>query len=458
MLDNVSSLKELKMVEGYFTLRMDRKSNEHGEYPIYLNYSTMSVPVRKSTDIWVNPNYWLGNRTTNKYIQTGKNGHKKGDKLNRDLLNLKMKYDKEIETLLVDSNLKLTVDMLKSILNGTFQEKKEKDSGKVPFIQYVLDFNKNQYYMGKISYSLWKNIQCQMNRFKKYLQKELKIETNDFNILYCKDLKLEIIEGYIKWRKDEGNSNETINKSLTPIFKTLKKIGRKGWLDNNTIEEILDLYLPANIKSLGDKGDEKEYLTEEQVKHLIKITQECKYNRTKEFVDMFLFSVHTGGLRFSDVVSLKWSDIDMEKRLLTHHLQVKNHTRKSTYLTVPINEEGMKILKKWEGRFENFVFGLLPNDFDLSDKEKFNQIKNSKNKTMNHSLRCLGEKMKLPFNLHFHCSRHTFGTMSLNRGVDLNMISNLMGHSSSWVTGKVYSKYLPQTLSKEVNEKLNFKF
>ena len=445
------------MVEGYFTLRMDRKSNEYGEYPIYLNYSTMSVPVRKSMDMWVHPDYWLGDMKTNKYIQTGKNGHKKGDKLNRDLLNLKMKYDKEIETLLVDSNSKLTVDMLKSILNGTFKDKKEKDSGKVPFIQYVLDFNKNLYNVGKISYSLWNNIQCQMNRFKKFLQKEWNMETNDYNILYCKDLKVEIIEGYIQWRKEEGNSNETINKSLTPIFKALKKIGRNGWLDSNTIEEILDLYLPATITSLGNLGNEKDYLTEEQVRQLIDITNNCKYERTKELVDMFLFSLHTGGLRFSDIVSLRWEEIDMENRIITH-LQVKNHTRKPKYLTIPINDEGMRILENWDGKFENFVFGLLPDEFDLSDEKKFKRTCNSLNKTMNQSLRCLGDKMKLPFNLHFHCSRHTFGTLSLNKGVDLNMISNLMGHSSSWVTGKVYSKYLPQTLSKEVNEKLNFKF
>ena len=446
------------MVNGYYSLRKDRKSNEYGEYPVYINYSTMSVPVKKSVDLWIHPDYWLGDSgKSEKYIQTGRFGHPKGEKLNRDLINIKRKFDKEIEELMTDPNTKLTVEMLKSVLNGTYKEKKEIESGKVPFIQYVLDFNENLYKVGKISYSVWNNIQCQMNRFRKYLQRVKKMETNEVNILYCKDIKVGIIEDYITWRKEDGNSNETVNKSLTPIFKTLKKIERMGWLERSVVEEILELYLPTNQKTLGDSGEDRDYLTEEQVRQLIKVTGESKYERTKEFVDMFLFSLHTGGLRFSDMVTLKWSEIDMESGIITH-LQVKNHTRKPKYLTIPINDEGVRILKKWEGRFENFVFGLLPDEFDLSDEKKFKHTCNSLNKTMNQSLKCLGEKMGLPFNLHFHCSRHTFGTLSLNKGVDLNVISNLMGHSNSWVTGKVYSKYLPKTLTKEVNEKLNFKF
>ena len=444
------------MLKGYFSLRTDRKSNEYGEYPVYINYSTMGVPVRKSVNLWVHPDHWLGGKSE-KYIQTGRFGHPKGDLLNKKLTNLKKGYDNILEELVKDSNSVITVEMLKSVLKGTHKERKEIDNGKVPFIQYVLDFNENLYKVGKISYSLWYNIQSHMNRFKKYLQGVKKIETNETNVLYCKDLSVEIIEGYISWRMEEGNSNETINKSLTPIFKTLKKIERKGWIEKSVVEEILDLYLPTNQKTLGESEEDKHYLTEEQVRQLIKVTNESKYERTKELVDMFLFSLNTGGMRFSDMVSLRWSEINLESRIITH-LQVKNHTKKPKYLTVPINEEGMKILKKWEGRNENFVFGLLPEEFDLSNEKIFKHTCNSLNKTMNQSLRCLGEKMGLPFKLHFHCSRHTFGTLSLNKGVDLNVISNLMGHSSSWVTGKVYSKYLPQTLSKEVNDKLNFKF
>ena len=446
-------------MNGKFILRKDKKTNEYGEYCVYLQYSTMGVSVKKSMDIWVKPDHWLGDEgRTNKFIQTGREGHPKGDLLNKRLVNIKKEYDKVIDELLRDSNNVISVPVLRSILNGTYKEKQEIQKGKVPFIDYVLKVNGDLYKMGKISYSVWNNIQCSMNRFKKYLQHVKHLETNDNTPLYCKDLTVEIIRDYIEWRKSDGNTNETINKSLTPIFKSIKKMMRLGWVDRCIGDEILDLYLPTNIQSLGDGvGQDIHYLTVEQIKQLIKITEQSKYPRTKELVDMFLFSIHTGGMRFSDICTLRWSEVDMDNRIIKH-LQVKNHTKKPTILTLPITDEGMKILDKWKGKNENFVFDMLCENFDLNDEKLLKHTINSLNKTMNQSLRCLGEKMKLPFNLHFHCSRHSYGTLLLNKGIDLNVISNLMGHSSPQTTMKVYSKYLPETLNEIVNEKLNFNF
>ena len=104
------------------------------------------------------------------------------------------------------------------------------------------------------------------------------------------------------------------------------------------------------------------------------------------------------------------------------------------------------------------IFGLLPDDFDLTDEEMLKHTLNSKNRTINQSLKCIGEKMGLPFNLHFHIARHTFATLAINRGVDLNKISTLMSHSGTWVTEKVYAKFLPETLTQVVDEKLDFQF
>lgn len=446
-------------MKGKFILRKDKKSNEYGEYCVYLQYSTMGVGVKKSMDIWVKDEYWLGDDgATNKYIMTGREGHPKGDLLNKKLVNIKNKYDMMIDELLKDPKTMISVPVLRSILNGSYNEKQEIHKGKIPFIDYVLKVNEDLYKVGKVCYSVWSNIQCNMNRFKKYLQTVKYLETSDNNILYCKDLTVDIIKGYIEWRKSNGNTNETINKSLTPIFKSVKKMMRVGWVDRYIGEEILELYLPTNTQSLEDGiGTDMHYLTVDQIKQLIKITEQSKYPRTKELVEMFMFSIYTGGMRFSDVCTLKWSEVDMENSIIKH-LQVKNHTRKPTVLTLPITEEGMKILKKWEGRNEKFVFDMLCEDFDLNNDKMLKHTINSLNKTMNQSLRCLGEKMNLPFNLHFHCSRHTYGTILLNKGIDINLISHLMGHSSSFITQKVYSKYLPETLNEIVNEKLNFNF
>lgn len=58
----------------------------------------------------------------------------------------------------------------------------------------------------------------------------------------------------------------------------------------------------------------------------------------------------------------------------------------------------------------------------------------------------------------FHGLRHTFAVFALNNGVDVHKVSRLLAHSSVMVTEKVYAKFLPETLQKEVETKLNFDF
>lgn len=140
------------------------------------------------------------------------------------------------------------------------------------------------------------------------------------------------------------------------------------------------------------------------------------------------------------------------------HRQVKNHTRKSVVLQIPINDGCREILDRWKGKYDNYVFGLLPDLFNLDDYELLKRTINSRTKTINTSLQCVGEKMGLPFKLHFHVARHTFAVMALNNGVDIKAIADLMGHSSITATEKTYAKYLPDTLKQKVNTLMNFNF
>lgn len=445
-------------MKGRYILRKDRKPNEFGEYGITLYYSTNSVPVKKSMGIFIDPDFWLGdNGKTDTFILGGEGGHPKADIYNKVLAKKKNEVDMLIEELLTNEDFEMTVPILRSILNGTYKSEQEQQKGRVSFVEEVLKYNYTQYQKEKISYSVWLNIKCSMGIFKKFLQKEKKKDITARSTLYCKDITVELIEDYILWRKERGNTNDTINKCLTPIFKTIRRLMRLGWIKREVGDEILELYMPTQIKSLASPTEDIDYLTPEQVKELIELTEKSKYQRTKELMDMFMFSIHCGGMRFSDVCTLRWVEIDFTERLIKH-LQVKNHTKRPVILNLPITTECMRILERWVGKNENFVYGMLPDEFDLNDMEKLKQIVNSRNKTMNQSLQCMGEKMNLPFRLHFHIARHTFASIALNKGVDLKTISYLMGHSSTSTTEKVYAKLFPSTVIDIVNEKLDFDF
>lgn len=440
-------------MEGRFVLRTDGKPNEYGEYPVVIQYCTQGRAVKKTTDIRVIPEHWLGG--LNKYIKGGKDGHPKAELLNNRLRKFKETYDKMIDELLGDGNKIITEAALRAILNGKYQQHKENQEGKVSFIQFVLEYNEGLYKMDKIGVSVWENVQCSMNKFGMFLLTMKRMNTNENNTLYCRDINKKLIEDYIIWRKEvEGNSNATINKALSPIFKAVKACCRKGWISREVCEEICDMYLNTEGKSFDD-SIEKEFLSIEQLRKLKELAGKAKYERTREFADMFLFSSFTG-LRFSDLMTLKWSEIDIDKGMISH-MQYKGHNRRAKMLYIPLNDTSRDILERWKGKYEEFVFGLLPSGYDLSDDADFKKVRNAKDRTINQSLKSIGDKMGLPFNLHIHLGRHTFAMMALNGGVDIKTTSSLLGHASTMVTERVYATLLPNTIAERVGDKLNVK-
>lgn len=441
-------------MEGRLILRKDGKPNEYGEYPVVIQYCTQGKAVRKSSDIKVTPEHWLdGKGGLNKYVKGGRDGHPKAELLNNKLKKFKETHDKMIDEHLGDGNKIITEAALRAILNGTYQQHKETQEGKVPFIPFVLEHNEGLYKTDKIGVSVWMNVKSYMNKFDKFLRTIKRLNTNENNVLYCRDIDVDLINDYIIWRKEvEGNSNATINKALSPIIKTVKVCCRKGWISREECEEISDLYLNAEGKSVDD-SIEKEFLTIEQLRKFKEMAGKVKHQRTREIADIFLFACFAG-LRMSDLMTLKWSEIDIDKGMISH-MQYKGHNRRAKMLYIPLNDTSREILERWNGRYEEFVFGLLPSGYDLSDDADFIKVKNTKDRTINQSLKSIGDKMGLPFNLHIHLGRHTYAMMALNGGVDIKTTSSMLGHASTMVTEKVYATLLPNTIAEIVGDKLN---
>ena len=444
-------------MEGKLILRTDGNPNEFGEYPVVIQYCTQGKAVKKATGIRITPEHWLdGKGGLNKYVKGGRDGHPKAELLNNKLRTFKDTCDKMLDEFIGGGNKIITEAALRAILNGRYEQHKDTQEGKVPFIPFVLKHNESLYKMDKIGVSVWENVKCYMNKFDKFLRTMKRKNTNENNILYCRDVNKKLIEDYIIWRREvEGNSNDTINKALAPIFKAIKECCIEGWISREQCDRICTLYQDTTGKKSYVDSVEKEFLTIEQLKKFKELVSKARYDRTRDFADIFLFSCFTG-LRVSDLISLKWSEVNMDENIISHK-QYKNHARKAKMLYIPLNDTSKEILERWKGRYDEFVFGLLPSGYDLSNAADFKKVKNAKTRTVNQSLRSIGDKMELPFNLHMHLGRHTFAMMALNGGVDVKTTSTMLGHASTTVTEMVYATLLPNTIAERVGDKLNVK-
>ena len=160
----------------------------------------------------------------------------------------------------------------------------------------------------------------------------------------------------------------------------------------------------------------------------------------------YLLILHTG-LRMGEALSLSWNDIDFENKTITinknsvmtkkrdeegnrvggYELQTQNSVKTASgNRIIPINrsaEKALLALKK--GNDTPFVIvnrhhrQIPPNNFE----RRFHSV-----------LKYAGIDKKYGI----HSLRHTFASMLFSKGVDIKIVSQLLGHSSVKITYDIY--------------------
>lgn len=227
-------------------------TNSMGEHPVYITYSTERKTAKTDTTVWVKKEYWNQSR------QCVKASHPRHDQLNA-LLQVKRH---EIDNSLVELNpdVTLSIDLLRKIVKGESVD----DSGDCnrDFVDFAIESIESEYKRDRIGISVLDNTKCSLHLFRRFLITSLK---RDF--LLIRELDERILDNYIFWRKEQReNSNETINKALTPIFKAVRQAVSLGLLPQSRADRICSRYLPPSKPLLDDDcREEVRYLTHEKM-------------------------------------------------------------------------------------------------------------------------------------------------------------------------------------------------
>lgn len=426
---------------GRFRLYKTNRVKEGQPLVVQMEYTYKSEAVRRSTGITVKEKDW------NPKENNGRGGLKPSYGLDyRNLNNRLLKKVSDMDTKIrewVEANpRRLTIFVIRDLIDGKPSTREDKG---IDFTRFVNDNLKNEYDRNKIGQSVYKNGLSGMNIFAQFLKAE-KLGTYACDKIYVSEITTELIEKYIKWRREfKHNSDDTINHALTPILKGCQEAMIQGYISSSLNAAIQKMRIAKNVSLQSDDKTKVKFLSKEQLGSIIEFYRNDVEPRRKEYTEIFLFALYACGLRFVDILTLQWSNIDLSNNTI-NKIQVKTRNRN----IIPITEQAREILDKWIGRNDRFVFGLLPEDFNLDDAESLYLHRNTVTKCINQSLSVVGKKVGLPFDLTFHVARHTFAVQSLNNGVQMTMVSQLLGHSSTEITEKVYAHFLPAKMREEL--------
>ena len=152
-------------------------------------------------------------------------------------------------------------------------------------------------------------------------------------------------------------------------------------------------------------------LSEEEIKALFENTRNIKHKA-------ILFLIYSGGLRMSEILNLKWDDIDASRSVIN----IRNGKGKKDRITL-LSQLAYGYLQQYRKVYKPAVWV-----FEGGVGKPYSA--RSINKIIKRSSGLSG----ISKNISAHTLRHSFATHLLERGTDLRYIQTLLGHESSKTT------------------------
>ncbi|MBN2735458.1 MAG: tyrosine recombinase XerC [Spirochaetales bacterium] len=214
----------------------------------------------------------------------------------------------------------------------------------------------------------------------------------------------------------------------------------KGFFRFCVQQDYLSLNPFGIISSLKKNKKLPGFLFEKEVEELLSYPEDSFLGKRDRAVFEFLYST---GCRISEAVAMNLFDLDFKSR----SCRVMGKGRKERL--VFLGDEAL-------GALEDYILKRNTRDIkDLKDNAKALFVNNRGARITDRGVRYILEKylklMQLTKKLTPHSFRHSFATHLLNRGLDIRIVQELLGHSNLSTT-QIYTHVSLEGLQKIYNK------
>ncbi|MBI0401364.1 site-specific integrase [Cyclobacterium marinum] len=238
------------------------------------------------------------------------------------------------------------------------------------------------------------------------------------------------------------------NKSVSTIGIYLRSL-RAIYNIQNIDKSIYPFGEGKNKYSIPTGRNIKKALTVEEIAKIY--NYEAKPGTTKEMAkDYWLFLYLCNGMNVKDFCLLKWENID-DNMLTYKRAKTLRSKKQSKSISVALKPETLEIIKKWaipSLSKEGYIFPHLQPGMD-SEKERktYQQL----TKTINKYIKQIVSELEINKNVTTYYARHSFATVLKRSGAKIEMISELLGHSSVDVTESYLDSFEKEQIQKETD-------
>ncbi len=251
------------------------------------------------------------------------------------------------------------------------------------------------------------------NTVKNYL-----VDLNQFLIFFIKNKGIDKnIERYISSLRKSNISNASINRKISSLKNFLK------FLHSEKIIKDINLDI---FESLSNSKKIPKAISKDEINKIFDYLKGSNLPNKNIYI-MILKLMFLSGLRISEAINLRWSDLS--KTDMTLNIYGKGSKERKSYLTSDFLDS-LKTLKKDEG----FIFNINGKKISV--------------RSVNHFLDRAHKEGLIDYKISSHIFRHSFATSMLENNADIRHIQKLLGHTSISTT-EIYTK-VAKSLKKSV--------
>ncbi len=272
------------------------------------------------------------------------------------------------------------------------------------------------------------NLDSYLDIYKEFLLSEKNLSKNTINN-YLVDLKQFLIffikneslnkniEIYISLLRKKNISNASINRKISSLKNFIK------FLHSEKIIKDVNLDI---FESLNNSKKIPKAISKDEINKIFNSLNNSNFVNKNIYI-VILKLMYLSGLRVSEALALKWSDLSEEN--MTLNIYGKGSKERKSYLTINFLDT-LYSLKKNDG----YVFNIKGKKISARSVNKF------LDKAYNEGL--------IKYKISSHIFRHSFATSMLENDADIRHIQKLLGHSSISTT-EIYTK-VAKSLKKSV--------
>lgn len=263
------------------------------------------------------------------------------------------------------------------------------------------------------SLSTWQKYERTKNHLEDFLRSKYRVSDISF-----KEINHMLLTDFEVYLKTTCKCNDNTTAKFMQFFKRIVLIARNnGWIRT-------DPFINYQIRiNEVDRG----YLTESEIKTIME--KEFPTKRLEQVRDIFIFSCFCG-LAYIDVANLRKKNIC---KSFDDKLWIMGKREKTgVSFNIPLLDIAKKILDKYKGQ--------LPDDRLLP------VLSNQKTNTY---LKEIADVCGINKNITFHLARHTFATYLLTKGVSIESVSKMLGHTNIKTT-QIYARILDTKISDDM--------